>query len=71
MAALTKGLRIQWSICSSRALHVKMLHFAAQHHVEPIIQQFPLTVEGIEEAMRKLERGEVRYRAVLVAEPEA
>lgn len=71
MPALMKGLRIQWTICSSRALHVKMLHFVAQHHVEPIIQQFPLSLEGIEEAMRELDNGEVRYRAVLVAEPEA
>lgn len=63
-----KGLRIQWTICPSRAVHTKMLRFAAQHHVEPIIQQFPLTLEGIEEAIGKLERGEVRYRAVLVAE---
>lgn len=69
--ALMKGLRIQWTVCSSRALHVKMLHFVAQHHVEPIVEEFPLTVEGIEEAMKRLDSGEVRYRAVLVAEPKA
>ncbi|KAG9315196.1 NADP-dependent alcohol dehydrogenase [Chiua virens] len=71
LPSLLKGLRIQWTMVSSRALHKKMLHFAAQHHVKPIVQEFPFTVEGIEEAMKKLADGEIRYRAVLVAEPEA
>jgi D-arabinose 1-dehydrogenase-like Zn-dependent alcohol dehydrogenase len=64
---LSKGLTIQGSFCASRGVHVKMLTFAALHHIKPITQEFPLTVEGIEEAMAKLEKGEVRYRAVLVA----
>ncbi|KAF9243499.1 chaperonin 10-like protein [Melanogaster broomeanus] len=67
-AMLHKGLRIQGSFCSSRGIHVKMLRFAAQHKVGPIVQPFPLTVDGIEEAINKLESGGVRYRAVLVAE---
>ncbi|KAG1849752.1 hypothetical protein F4604DRAFT_1593274, partial [Suillus subluteus] len=64
---LSKGLTIQGSFCASRGVHVKMLTFAAIHHIKPITEEFPLTVEGIEEAMDKLEKGEVRYRAVLVA----
>jgi D-arabinose 1-dehydrogenase-like Zn-dependent alcohol dehydrogenase len=70
LPALLNGYRIQWTMCSSRALHNKMLNFVAQHHVQPIVQEFPLSVEGIEEAMKKLDDGEVRYRAVLVAELE-
>lgn len=64
---LSKGLRIQGSFCASRGAHVKMLTFAAVHRIKPITEEFPLTVEGIEEAMAKLDNGEVRYRAVLVA----
>jgi len=45
-----------------------MLQFAAFHGIKPIIQTFPLNVEGIEEALHKLESGQLRYRAVLVAQ---
>ncbi|KAF9223673.1 NADP-dependent alcohol dehydrogenase [Gyrodon lividus] len=48
-----------------------MLCFVAQHKVGPVMQQFPLTVEGTEEATKKLDDGEVRCRAVLVVETRA
>ncbi|KAH7884367.1 NADP-dependent alcohol dehydrogenase [Phlebopus sp. FC_14] len=68
MPFLVQGIRIQGSICPSRGTHTAMLRFAAQHGIRPITQEFPLTVEGIEEAMSKLDKGLVRYRAVLVAQ---
>ncbi|KAG0700297.1 hypothetical protein DFH29DRAFT_1080778 [Suillus ampliporus] len=64
---VSKGLTIQGSFCASRGVHAKMLRFAAVHGIKPITQEFPLTAEGIEGAMAKLDKGEVRYRAVLVA----
>ncbi|KAI6129839.1 NADP-dependent alcohol dehydrogenase [Pisolithus croceorrhizus] len=67
MGFVRKGLRIQGVICPSRGLHVKMLRFAALHGIKPVIQTFPLTLEGIEEAIEKLEKGQIRYRGVLVA----
>ncbi|KAH7884360.1 chaperonin 10-like protein [Phlebopus sp. FC_14] len=67
MPLLRNGWRVQGTFCASRGVHVKMLRFAAQHKIQPVIQEFPLTAEGIEEATAKLEKGEVRYRAVLVA----
>lgn len=67
MRLVGKGLRVQGSICPSRGLHVKMLRFAALHGIKPVIQTFPLTLEGIEEAIDKLEKGQIRYRGVLVA----
>jgi len=42
-----------------------MLEFAARHGIRPMIEEFPMTVEGITEAMGKLEGGKLRYRAVL------
>ncbi|KAG2340750.1 GroES-like protein [Suillus weaverae] len=68
MQLVNNGITLQGSICPSRGTHVKMLRFAALHGVKPIVQEFPLTEDGIEEAMEKLEKGEVRYRVVLVAE---
>jgi len=64
---LQKAIAIQGTLCPSRGIHTKMLGFAAVQGVKPITQEFPLTTEGIEEAMAKLENGELRYRAVLVA----
>ena len=43
-----------------------MLRFAALHGIRPVIEQFPMSVDGIEDAMTKLEQGKVRYRAVMV-----
>jgi len=67
MDVVIRGIRVQGCICPSRGVHVKMLRFAAFHGIKPIIQQFQMSVEGIEDAMKKLENGRVRYRAVLVA----
>ena len=43
-----------------------MLDFAAFHKIEPILEKFPLSEKGIEEAMGKLESGSMRYRGVLI-----
>lgn len=67
MPILLKELKIQGSLVASRQVHRDMLEFAAYHHILPIIEQFPMTVNGIEEAMRRLEAGKMRYRGVLVA----
>ncbi|KAG1805977.1 chaperonin 10-like protein [Suillus subaureus] len=68
MQFVVNGITLQGSICPSRGTHVKMLKFAALHSIKPIVEEFPLTKAGIEKAMGKLENGDVRYRAVLVAE---
>lgn len=68
MALLANGLRIQGSLPCSRGLHVKMLRFAALHGIRPVIQEFVMSEEGIEEAFAMLGMGKIRYRAVLVAD---
>ena len=68
MPLVVNGLRIQGCITPSRGTHVKMLRFAAFHHILPIVETFPMSIDGIETAMQKLEKGGLRYRAVLVAE---
>lgn len=55
-------------LCASTPTQVnEMLAFAARHQIRPIIQEFPMTVEGITQALQRLEAGKVRYRAVLKA----
>lgn len=43
-----------------------MLDFAARHGIKSIVEELPMTVEGITEAFDKLDAGKLRYRAVLV-----
>jgi D-arabinose 1-dehydrogenase-like Zn-dependent alcohol dehydrogenase len=44
-----------------------MLHFAADHGVKPLIEEFPMTEEGVALAIEKLMTGKIRYRGVLTA----
>lgn len=43
-----------------------MLAFAALHGIKPIIEEFPMTEKGIEEAFDKLGKGDMRYRGVFI-----
>ncbi|TVY81660.1 putative formaldehyde dehydrogenase AdhA [Lachnellula suecica] len=61
-------LRVQGSFVAPRQVHKQMIEFAALHGIKPIIEEFPLTVEGITEAMEKLNSGKMRYRGVLLAQ---
>lgn len=44
------------------------MDFAALHKIEPMMEKFPMTEKGITEAMDKLDKGEMRYRGVLIPE---
>ena len=47
-----------------------MLEFAARNKVVPIIEVFPMTEAGANEAVQQLQAGSVRYRAVLERKPQ-
>ena len=68
MPIIAGELKIQGSLVAARQVHKEMLAFAAHHSIKPIIEQFPMTVEGITESMKKLEDGKMRYRGVVVAQ---
>lgn len=68
MPIMLSGVRIQGSLVAARAIHMKMLQFAAVHNIKPIIEKFPLNKEGIEKAFEHLGKGQMRYRGVLVAQ---
>ncbi|TRM64903.1 chaperonin 10-like protein [Schizophyllum amplum] len=63
-----KGLTVQGSAVGPRILYRNMLAFAARHGVKPVVQTFPMTEEGIKEAVKTLLEGKMRYRGVLVAQ---
>lgn len=68
MPIMLNGTRIQGSLVAARAIHMKMLQFAAVHGIKPIIETFPMNKKGIEQAFEHLGQGKMRYRGVLVAE---
>lgn len=68
MPLLVQGVTVQGSIVAPRQIHKDMLEFAALHGITPVVQEFPMSEEGIKDAMDKLEKGEVHFRAVLKPE---
>ncbi|KAH6627712.1 chaperonin 10-like protein [Chaetomium tenue] len=68
MPLILQGIAVQGSLVATRSVHREMLEFAAAHNIRPVIQTFPMTEEGIKEALDLLEQGKVKYRAVLVAQ---
>ncbi|KAE9372782.1 GroES-like protein [Stipitochalara longipes BDJ] len=68
LALNMSGVRVQGSFIAARHLHRRMLDFAAYHEIKPVLQKWPLTVQGIKEAFKRLDENTMRYRAVLVAD---
>jgi len=62
---LVKDLSIRGSTGGSRLIFQRMLEFSVFHNIKPMIEKFPFSLNGIEEARAKMQRGEVRYKAVL------
>jgi D-arabinose 1-dehydrogenase-like Zn-dependent alcohol dehydrogenase len=44
-----------------------MLKFASENGVRPIVEEFPMTEDGVAQAIEKLVSGKIRYRGVLSA----
>jgi D-arabinose 1-dehydrogenase-like Zn-dependent alcohol dehydrogenase len=66
MSILLSGLTIQGSLVASRYVQNRMLAFAALHEIKPILEKFPMSEEGINSAIKKLQDGEMRYRGVML-----
>ncbi|KAG8404913.1 hypothetical protein J3459_017891 [Metarhizium acridum] len=66
MPLLLKGIGVQGGLVASRGVHRQMLQFAASHDIKPVIETFPMDEKGITEAIDRLERGQIHFRAVLV-----
>ena len=60
-----KELSVTGSCSSSMEEIREMLKFIVAHNIKPTIEKFPMSVDGITNALKKLDAGEVRYRAVL------
>ena len=68
MPLVLKELNIKGS-CSSTLTQVNaMLKFCVLHNIRPWVEEFPGTLGGINEALKKLENGKIRYRGVVTFE---
>ncbi|RFU31121.1 hypothetical protein B7463_g5204, partial [Scytalidium lignicola] len=67
-ALSTAGIRVQGSFIAARNLHQKMLEFSAYHDIKPVIQKWPMSEEGINEAFKRLDENSMRYRGVIVVQ---
>lgn len=61
---------ISASTDATKENYVNALAFAARHKIRPWIEEFPMTSEGLENALDALKSGSLRYRAVLSTEIE-
>lgn len=66
MPFLFKSINVIYSTNGRHDAYDKMLAFAALHNIKPISEKFPLNQEGIEESLKKLKDGTMRYRGVLI-----
>jgi D-arabinose 1-dehydrogenase-like Zn-dependent alcohol dehydrogenase len=62
---LVKDLAFRASTGGSRLIIQQTLEFAVTHGIKPMIEKFPLNLEGIKEALEKMQKGGMRYKAVL------
>lgn len=62
------AIRIQGSLPAAPNVQREMLSFSALHKIQPIIEAFSFSEDGINEAMSKLRQGRMRYRVVLAIE---
>ncbi len=65
---VVEGRSIQGSATSPHFQVQKMLEFASRFGVKPKTMEWPLTAQGIENALKTLKDGAMRYRGVLVAQ---
>ncbi len=68
MPFLMKSINVIYSTNGPHDAYDKLLPFTALHKIKPILEKFPMTKEGIEQSIKRLESGKMRYRGVLIVE---
>ncbi|KAL1893340.1 putative secondary metabolism biosynthetic enzyme [Sporothrix stenoceras] len=68
MPFILPGMKIIFSLGATRENEQNALKFADRHKIRPWIQEYPMTVDGLNSAFAGLDDGSMRYRAVLSKE---
>lgn len=64
---ITAQASLRGAINGGRYLTELMLDFADRHNIKPMVEEYPFSVQGIEESMEVCGKSKARYRGVLVA----
>lgn len=62
---LQKQMNVTGSLVANRLVHRQMLEFSARQKVTPMLEELPMTEDGLNKAFDRLNEGDVRYRFVL------
>ncbi|KAF5391202.1 hypothetical protein D9757_003165 [Collybiopsis confluens] len=62
---ILRGIKIIGSVLATRYLQNKMLEFADRNNIQPMVEKFPMTEQGINDAIQRLKDGKMRYRGVV------
>ncbi|OJJ73295.1 hypothetical protein ASPBRDRAFT_670529 [Aspergillus brasiliensis CBS 101740] len=65
LPTVVQGNSIVGSCISSRYPQNQMLDFAARHKISSIVEKYPMTLEGVTQAVERLQSGKMRYRGVI------
>ncbi|PYI00054.1 NADP-dependent alcohol dehydrogenase [Aspergillus ellipticus CBS 707.79] len=68
MPTVLHGHSIVGSCICSRLPQAQMLDFAARHKIYCVVENYPMTLQGVTEAVDRLRNGQMRYRAVIAWE---
>jgi D-arabinose 1-dehydrogenase-like Zn-dependent alcohol dehydrogenase len=68
LSVIVEGISIQGSATAPHFQQQKMLEFAVKNNIRPVTMEWPMTAEGITEALQVLRDGKMRYRGVVVAQ---
>jgi D-arabinose 1-dehydrogenase-like Zn-dependent alcohol dehydrogenase len=66
-ATIFGGVNILGAKICNRNEYDDMFRFAVRHGIRPAIQEYPMTEEGLNGAVKALKEGKAHYRAVAVA----
>lgn len=66
-ATVFQGIRILGVKICNRHEYDAMFRFCVRHGVRPMVEEYPMTAAGLNQAIADLKGGNVRYRAVAVA----
>lgn len=67
MQMLVQGNQIGGSVIAPRHIHRRMMEFAARNGVKPTVETVEMSEKGLNEAIERLKKNDVRYRFVAVA----
>jgi uncharacterized zinc-type alcohol dehydrogenase-like protein len=64
---LVEQKSLRGSIVGGRYSIELMLEFAQRHNIKTLLEEYPLNIKGLEAAMERCDKGQARYRGVLLA----